>query len=447
MNGNDTMQGRFTDFIESNRLIRPRQKVLLAVSGGIDSMVLLHLFERSGFRYGVVHCNFKLRGEDSEKDEAFVRQCVTPSGVPFICRRFDTRGHARLKGISIEMAARELRYDFFEKVRAERNYDRIATAHHLDDLLETFFLNLSRKTGIRGLSGIKEQSGNIVRPLLFASRREIEEYARFHSVRYREDATNSEVVFQRNFIRHRIIPLFTELNPAFKENLAGTIAHLREAEEVYATGIRKARERVLVPREGGGTIHIKALREVPFAKVLLFEMLSGYNFNASVADQIYQGLDAGAGKQFFSKTHRLVKDREYLYIAPLPKEEENRVFYIEEGDMELFLPFDLAIEKIWRRDLEITENPRVAFLDYEKLQFPLLMRKWKQGDYFQPLGMSGFKKLSDFFIDEKMPLPEKENAWLLCSGQKIVWVMGRRIDNRFKVTPRTRQVVKIEMKS
>ncbi len=447
MKENDAMQGRFTDFIESNRLIRPRQKVLLAVSGGIDSMVLLHLFERSGFRYGAIHCNFQLRGSDSEKDEAFVRQCVKPSGVPLICRRFDTRGHAWLKGISIEMAARELRYDFFEKVRAERNYDRIATAHHLDDLLETFFLNLSRKTGIRGLSGIKEQSGNIVRPLLFASRREIEEYARFHSVRYREDATNSEVVFQRNFIRHRIIPLFTELNPAFKENLAGTIAHLREAEEVYTTGIRSARDRVFVPREDGGTIHINALREVPFAKVLLFEMLSGYNFNASVADQVFQGLDAGAGKQFFSKTHRLVKDREYLYITPLPNEQENRVFYIEEGDMELFLPFDLAIEKVRRRDLEITEDPRVAYLDYEKLQFPLLMRKWKQGDYFQPLGMSGFKKLSDFFIDEKMPLPEKENAWLLCSGQKIVWVMGRRIDNRFKVTPRTWQVLKIEMES
>lgn len=439
------MLSRFKDFIEAHQLFSPRQKVLLALSGGKDSMVLWHLFEQSGMHVGLVHCNFQLRGTDSDRDESFVKQHALARGNRLFCRRFQTEAFARLNGISIEMAARELRYDYFEKIRAENHYDFVATAHHLDDMLETFFLNLSRKTGIRGLSGIKGKTGNIIRPLLFADRREIDDYARIHSLEYREDITNNELVFQRNFIRHRIIPLFLELNPAFKKNMKGTIENLRQTEEVYYAAIRSTSRKVMTEQDTDKMIKISDLLESGFPEVVLFEILSEYHFNPAVIRQIFQGLSAGPGKQYFSKSHRLVRDRDYLFISPLP-DRENPVYYIEAGDMELFIPFDLTIEKISKEKFRMIKDPRVACLDYGKLEFPLLIRKWRQGDYFQPLGMTGFKKLSDFFVDEKIPLHEKEKIWLLCSGQKIVWIMGYRIDNRFKITPGTEQILKIEIK-
>lgn len=440
------MLSRFTDFINEKKLFEPHQKVLLAVSGGIDSMVLLHLFEKSGFNYGVVHCNFQLRGDDSDQDEQFVREAVLQHGVPAFFQTFDTEEHARLNGISIEMAARELRYEYFEEIRTENQYDFIATAHHQDDLLETFFLNLSRKTGIRGLTGIKEKSGRLIRPLLFASRKEIEAFARTNFIEFRDDHTNSEVVYQRNFIRHKILPLFQKLNPAFKKNLLASMEHLKDTEEVYSFCMNEWQKKVVATNDGNSEIHITSLLDSPYPKILLYEILSDYQFNAAVSEQVFQSLDTDSGKQFFSPTHRLVKDRQKIFITELP-DKEKRIYYIENDDIELFTPFDLTIEKIVGRDFEIVKKPNVACLDLEKLEFPLLIRKWKQGDYFQPLGMTGFKKLSDFFIDEKIPVHEKENTWLLCSGQKIVWVMGHRIDNRFKITPETDRVLKIEIRN
>lgn len=439
------MLDKFLEYINQKHLFEAHQKVLLAVSGGIDSMVLLHLFEKSEFNYSVVHCNFQLRGEESDGDEEFVKSQVLLHGVPFFNTRFDTEDYARVNGISIEMAARELRYNYFEKIRVENQYDFIATAHHLDDLLETFFLNLSRKTGIRGLTGIKEKSGNVVRPLLFASRKEIEDFAQKNFIGFREDHTNSEVVYQRNFIRHQILPVFSELNPAFKNNLYETIVNLRDVEDVFSFFMEKERNSVISVDNDEVSVSIEKLRQFAFPKVLLFEMLTPYNFNVKVIQQVYKSLENLPGKQFFSKTHRLVKDREHLFITPLP-EPGNRIFYIEKEDIELFAPFDLNLEKTSVEGFEIIKNSNVACLDLEKLEFPLLIRKWKTGDYFQPLGMTGFKKISDFLIDLKIPVHQKENTWLLCSGQKIVWVMGHRIDNRFKITAKTRQVLKIEIR-
>jgi tRNA(Ile)-lysidine synthase len=439
------MLSRFTEFITNNQLFDPNQKVLLAVSGGIDSMVMLHLFEKSGFNFGVAHCNFQLRGNESEGDEEFVRETVLQHGVPAFFETFETEEHARVNGISIEMAARELRYDFFEKVRSDNDFDFIATAHHQDDLMETFFLNLSRKTGIKGLTGIKEKSDKIIRPLLFASREEIENYASKYYIDFRDDSTNIETVFQRNFIRHKIIPLFTQLNPAFKKNFLATIRNLKSVEEVFNERVDEWKHKVLVQTPEEVVIDISQLREVSFPEILLYEILSEYQFNPSVAGQVFQSLETDSGKQFYSPTHRLIKDREKLFITELA-DEEKRIYYIEKDDLGLFTPFDITIEKLEKDEFEIVKNPNVACLDYNKLEFPLLIRKWRQGDYFQPLGMTGFKKLSDFFIDEKIPLHEKENTWLLCSGQKIVWIMGQRIDNRFKITPETRQILKIEIR-
>ncbi len=440
------MFNRFFENIRQKQLFEPQHKVLLAVSGGIDSMVMLQLFEKSNFQYGVVHCNFQLRGADSEKDEEFVRQHVLVHGIPLFCKRFETEEYADLNGISIEMAARELRYTYFEEIRRENDYDFIATAHHLDDLLETFFLNLSRKTGIRGLTGIKEKSGNLIRPMLFVNRREIEEYARENFIAFREDRTNSEVVYQRNFIRNRIFPLFLSMNPAFSNNLLETIRNLRDTEEVYSFFIEKEENKVFSQRGDEVSVEIKKLMQSPFPDILLFEILSSFNFNPKVSGQVFQSLENPPGRQFFSKSHRLVKDREFLFITPL-SEPENRIFYIEKNDLELFAPLDLAIEKTNAANFQITKDKNVACIDSGKLDFPLLIRKWQQGDYFKPLGMSGFKKVSDFLIDEKVPVHQKEKVWLLCSGRKVVWIMGYRLDERFRITPETKTVLKIEIKS
>ncbi|MFW6277213.1 MAG: tRNA lysidine(34) synthetase TilS [Prolixibacteraceae bacterium] len=434
----------FLEFVKENHLFTSTQKILLAVSGGTDSMVLLHLFEQSEFSYGVAHCNFKLRGSESDEDEMMVRQQVEMHGVPAFFESFETEEYARINGISIEMAARELRYIFFEKVRSENNYDFIATAHHQDDLIETFFLNLTRKTGIKGLTGIKEKSGKIIRPLLFAGRREIEKHAAENYIDFREDATNNDIAFQRNYIRHKILPLFSELNPSFRRNMLDSISNLREAEKVYDAFISNENRTVVEQTEQGLVFDISALKKTTFPLLILLETLKDYGFNPAVTEEIYHGLDAGSGKQFYSRTHRLVKDREKLFVLPLTDKKE-RIYYIEKNDIELFEPLDLTVEKIDRQDYQLDKKPNIAGLDLDKLEFPLLIRKWRQGDYFQPLGMTGFKKLSDFFIDQKVPVHEKENIWLLCSGQNIVWVMGHRIDNRFRITTETKHILRIEL--
>lgn len=440
------MLSQFIQNVTENKLFEPSQKVLLAISGGIDSMVLLHLFEKSGFNFGIAHCNFQLRGDESDKDEEFVKSQVLIHGVPAFFETFETKEYANINGVSIEMAARDLRYDYFEKIRIENSFDFIVTAHHQDDLIETFFLNLSRKTGIKGLTGIKNKAGKLVRPLLFAGRSNIESYARSNFIEFREDSSNSEVVFQRNFLRHKILPLFSELNPSFKKNILASIENLKDAEQVYTGFLQTEKFSVVSETENETVINIEGLQKTSFPKIVLLEILSEYNFNATVVDEISKSLSTNSGKQFFSKTHRAVKDRRNLFISPI-NVGENKIYYIEQDDIELFVPLDITIEKLPADDFTIVKEANVACLDLEMVEFPLLIRKWQQGDYFQPLGMTGIKKLSDFFIDQKIPIHEKENTWILCSGKKIVWIIGQRIDNRFKVTPNTTQVLKIEMKS
>ena len=438
------MLNQFLYNVKEKQLFDVNQKVLLAVSGGIDSMVLLHLFEKSGFEYGIAHCNFKLRGEESDGDERFVREQVHMHGIPSFFESFETEEYAKLEGISIEMAARELRYEYFEKIRIEHGYDYIVTAHHQDDLIETFFLNLSRKTGIKGMTGIKEKAGHLIRPLLFTSRSMIERYAAKNYIEYREDSSNNEIVFQRNFLRHKILPLFSELNPSFKKNLLASVENLKDAEHVYSAALHAEITDMILKKNDELLINIAKLQNSVFSKVVLLEILSEYSFKPNVVDEILQSLETESGKQFYSKTHRLLKDREHLFVSEKKEDAEEKIYYIEEDDMELFSPMDITIEKMATEDFEMIRNRNVACIDLDSIQFPLLIRKWKQGDYFQPLGMTGFKKLSDFFIDQKIPIHEKENTWLLCSGKKIVWVMGHRIDNRFKITSQSKQVLKIE---
>ncbi|MDR2910266.1 MAG: tRNA lysidine(34) synthetase TilS [Bacteroidales bacterium] len=439
------MFNRFLEFIEKKQLFEQHQKILLAISGGIDSMVLLHLFEKSGYEYGIVHCNFNLRGEESDGDENFVKQQVSIHGVPAFFQNFETEEYARLNGFSIEMAARELRYRYFEKIRSVNNYDYIATAHHLDDLIETFFLNLSRKTGIKGLTGIKEKSEKIIRPLLFTDRNEIEEFARESFINFREDSTNNEVIFQRNFLRHKILPFFSEMNPSFNKNILASIENLKDVETIYSGFIHNEKAKVIVEKKHYNIIDIEQLLNTMYPKTLLFEILTAFDFNSAVINEIFESLNNDSGKQFFSKNYRVVKDRGHLFIISNENKEEH-IYYIEEDDIELFKPLNLVIGKHNANDFIIETEPNVACIDYDELEFPLLIRRWRQGDYFQPLGMTGYKKVSDFFINEKIPLHEKENSWFLCSGKKIVWIIGYRIDNRFKITGETKTVLKIELK-
>lgn len=439
------MFDRFSEYISARNLFEKGQKILLAVSGGIDSMVMLYLFEKSGFDFGVVHCNFQLRGAESDEDEEFVRQQVLIHGIPAWFKKFETEEYAQLNGISIEMAARELRYTWFSEVRKEQGYDFVATAHHADDQIETFFLNLSRKTGIKGLTGIREKTGEIIRPLLFASRIEIEKFAHENLIEYREDSTNSESVYQRNFIRNKILPAFGSMNPAFRKNMTESIENLKEAEAIYNNFCNREKSKIVEKTHQTIVIDIKKLMQSEFPKTLLVEILSEFGFNPVVIGGIFRNLDSESGLQFFSKTHRLVKDREKLFITE-NKEPVHQLFYIEAEDIELFEPKHLLISHLQAENFKLRKETQFACVDAGKLEFPLLIRKWQEGDYFQPFGMTGFKKLSDYFIDEKIPVYQKENTWLLCSGEKIVWVMGMRIDNRFRIDQSTRSVLQIEIR-
>ncbi len=435
----------FAKNIIVHNLFGEDQKILLAVSGGIDSMVLLHLFHESGYKFGVVHCNFNLRGDESDNDEKFVMDYIQSHGIEYYFESFDTEEYAKINGVSIEMAARELRYTFFERIRSENNFDFIATAHHQDDVIETFFINLVRKTGIKGLTGIKPKMGKIIRPLLFASRKEIEKYAAEEEINFREDSSNHLLVFKRNFIRHEILPKFDELSASSRANILASIGHLKEVEQVYRDVIESEKKNVVFEKESSVEVSISNLLKSKHSKVLLFEILYGFHFNATVVREVFDSLkEETSGKVFYSSDYRLVKDRKKLILEQLGKKGTGN-FYVEKEDEEIIEPLELIIRKIPVEGFKIPASERIACLDYDKLDFPLIVKKWQKGEYFQPLGMSGFKKVSDFFIDAKMSIPEKENTSILYSGDKIVWIIGKRIDNRFKITKETSTVYQIEL--
>ena len=434
------MNSRFHEFISRRSLFDPSDEILLAVSGGIDSMVLWRLFEESEFHYGVIHCNFQLRGDDSMADEQLVREQAAQRGIRLYVRRFETLEYAALRGISVEMAARELRYEWFEEIRSRNGYRYIATAHHQDDLLETFFVNLVRKTGIRGLTGFREKSGTLIRPLLFAGRKEIEAYSIKQDIPFRKDRTNDEIVYQRNFIRHQIIPGLETLNPGFRANLLVTMENLRKTEEVYLTEISKQLLKISCREGEYPAIYLSQLFKLPNPETVLFEWMSRYGFQAPVINSLFAALPGETGNQYFSRTHRLVIDRNKLIITPIPGK-ETPVYYVEEGTEEVLHPLRLVIEKAGASGFRMITDPTVACLDAGKLVFPLIIRKWQPGEYFQPLGMQGFKKLSDFFVDEKFSLPEKESVWVLYSENKVAWIIGHRIDHRFRITAETKEVL------
>jgi tRNA(Ile)-lysidine synthase len=345
------------------------------------------------------------------------------------------------------MAARELRYSWFEEIRSGGNYQFIALAHNMDDVIETFFINLARGTGIRGLSGIKPKKEKIIRPLLFASREEIIRYSEEKNVQFQEDSSNKKIKYIRNRIRHNIIPELVTINPRVRENILESISNLADVEKLYLQSIEEYKRDVIGRKGNSITIDIPALKVRDPMRTLLYELLRPYNFQKHTIRDIIDSLEGIAGKQFFSATHRLIKDRDELIITEIPEGERCR-YYIEDDVIHIAKPIAVSFTCTNKpADLRFTNDPFLAYFDYDLLEFPLIIRKWEKGDYFQPLGMNHIKKLSDFFIDEKFSIHDKENTWLLTSGNKIIWIMGHRIDDRFKITSDSKRMFVVEIQN
>ncbi len=440
------MQEKFEAFVREQKLFDKNDRVLVALSGGVDSVVLATLMLRSGYTFSVAHCNFHLRGEESNRDERFVRSWAEKNKIKLFVSEFDTYEYMQQKGISLEMAARELRYSMFKNLMTSHGFSLLATAHHADDSAETFFINLLRGTGIAGLHGILPKHDNIVRPLLFATRKDIFDFAKVNNIPFVEDSTNEETQFLRNKIRHRLFPLLKDLCPNFDTVIKKDIDRLRETEIVFRSVIERVRADIIEQESNTFKIDIDKLRELHPIRIFMYELLSEYGFNETDSNNILTSLEKESGKQFFSKTHRLLKDRNYLFITTLTEEQYREQYLLTENQSEINEPLHLVMETL--EDLtfvNISKDRNIAMFDKELLRFPLVLRHWKQGDAFVPFGMNKSKKLSDFFTSEKYSLIEKQQQWLLCSGNDIIWIVGRRTDNRYRISEKTKTILKIEI--
>ncbi len=425
-------------YIEKYRLLTENRPVLVGVSGGADSIALLTILVELGYSCIAAHCNFHLRGDESLRDEQFVREYARKLDVPFLMTDFDTRKYAADRHLSIEMAARELRYGWFEEQRVATGAQAVAVAHHRDDSVETLLMNLVRGTGIRGMSGIRPKNGFVIRPLLAVSREDILEWLAGRGLTYVTDSTNLSDAYTRNFIRLRVLPLLKEINPSVKSAIARTFAHLSATEAVYLHVVEEARKTVA---EQGDRLSIATLMRYPSPDAILYELLKTYDFTRPVAEDVYLSLTKESGKTFFSSTHRLIKDRDYLLLSPLVKEEVCE--YTLTGDEKVWSgPVELSFGKVViKEDFHIRKDKNIAYFDYDKLTFPLTLRTWKEGDWFIPFGMKGRKKLSDYFSDHKFSRFDKERTWLLCSGDAVIWIVGERSDNRFCLDKTTKSVL------
>jgi tRNA(Ile)-lysidine synthase len=416
------------------------KKLLLATSGGIDSMVLVHVFHKLQFQIGIAHCNFQLRKEESNEDAIFVNSETNKFQIPVYIKKFNTLDYANDNKTSIQIAARELRYGWFNQLLTKENYDYLLTGHHLDDQVETFLINLTRGTGLAGLTGIPSQNGNVIRPLLPFSREEIENYAKENAIVWREDSSNASDNYLRNKLRHDIVPVLKELNPSFLDSFQNTLNHLNQSNDLTEDSSKMVYEKVVSEQDNKIEINLTNLLQFKNYKSYLYQWLNKYGFTAW--EDIYDLVNAQSGKQVFSNTHILLKDRESLLLHFKPLQNITEAYFIEKGDNSLKIPLNILISSV--TNISNVSNSTI-FVDEEKLQFPLLLRKKQDGDVFQPSGMNGKKKLSKFFKDEKYSLIDKENQWLLTSNNEIIWVVGKRADQRFLANETTQNTLKIEI--
>ena len=428
------MKNKVQHFITEKSLFSIEDKLILGISGGADSVCLMHVLLTLGYSFELAHCNFNLRGEESDADEYFVKELAKKHQLKIHVKQFDTLAYAAENKISTQMAARDLRYAWFDKLRIKSSAKYLAIAHHANDDVETFFINLVRGSGLKGFLGIKDKNNTIVRPLLSVSRLEIEQYLKDRGLVFREDSSNASVKYLRNKIRHELIPLLAQMNPSIQQTVKDEMRILDGVAQIYASKVEEVRKDLTQEKNGIVQLEISALLALNPLHSYLYELLSAYGFYA--VEAISKALQGQSGKQFFSSTHQLVVDRENIFISILNK--ENEVFEITEKTTSLVHP--LVINFKVMADKTIIYDNNIAQLDVEKLKFPLTLRKWKEGDKFMPLGMKKFKKLSDFFIDSKFSIIDKQEQWLLCSGVDIVWVLGCRIDERYKLESNTKKV-------
>ncbi len=421
------MQKDFIQFIRKNNLCEQDQPVFVAVSGGIDSMVLLHLFKSTGHNITAVHMNFGLRGAESDEDETFVKTRCSQWAIGFLAKRVMTKNYATDRGISVQMAARDLRYEWFAELMKSTPGSVVATAHHVNDSGETMLLNIVRGTGIDGLTGIPIQNHGIIRPLAFASRDEINQYAAKHDITWREDESNLDDHYQRNFVRHKVMNVLKEINPSLDETMSKNFSRLGAERELMERSVAALKQNFYLDKENNIRIPKKELEGFIHKSGVLLRMIEQFGFNFSTAESIVAAMNGQPGKMFFSNTHVLAVDREDLII---------RSFQKSGIDIEIHETIDTSF----------TNDPDVAYLDADKVQHPLEIRKWREGDSFQPLGMKGKKKVSDYLIDSKVSVIDKENVMVLTSNEQIIWLVGMRIDDRYKITTDTRRVLVVKTK-
>lgn len=438
------MVEQLLNHIQRHDLCKTTDKILLAVSGGMDSMVMFHLFREAGFTIGVAHCNFQLRGADSEADEALVKITCREHAVPFHARRFDTMEYAQARGLSTQMAARELRYNYFNELAAELGYNAVATAHHLNDSLETVLLNFAKGTGIDGLTGVPVKNEKVIRPMLFATREAISVYAEVHQLKWRQDKSNASEDYQRNFIRHRVIPELNVINPNMAETFRATQERLQGTAHMLNFFIDEFAKRAITFSADTAKIDIHKLKELPSPSVVLWELLKEKGFNYSQCKEIVN--DHQPGKKFLSHTHKLSVDRHFLFLQR--KDDRSPLsLNIDSFTPNVHTPLgSLHFNLVARPKFQLRKDAGCAQLDRQKIKYPLLWRRWKEGDSFVPFGMNHSRKLSDFLIDIKIPLPEKENITVIESAGTIVWVVGYRIHEHFKVTPETQEILTVDFR-
>ena len=439
------MQQKVQSYIERQQLLTPKARVIVGVSGGTDSVVLLHILHALGYECVVAHCNFHLRMEESNRDEAFVRALSKTMKLPFYNIDFDTVSYADKHGISIEMAARDLRYEWFHDLLKKLEAQAIAVAHHADDSIETMLMNLVRGTGLRGLSGIRPRNKKVIRPLLCCNRQELENYLIRYDLEHVEDSTNASVDYQRNKFRNEVLPLLEEINPSLRQTLYESQKRFEGTTAIYAQAIDTIREKIAETADGLRKLNIDIIKQQVHIPTVMYEILHPYGFSGATIEQVTENLDAESGKTFYSDTHRLIKDRKYLIISPKDDDKVDE-YYITQPDAVIDQPFVLQLKTLkLTPDFSISRSAKRVHIDASKLAFPLQLRRWREGDVFYPFGMKQRKKVSDFFIDNKLSLLEKEQSWLLVSGNDIVWIVGQRLDDRFRITAETTEVVELSI--
>ena len=436
----------FNQYLSHHNLCGKNDRILLAVSGGIDSVVMLNLFYQAKYKIAIAHCNFQLRGDESDEDEQFVKKLGEKYGVEVFIKRFDTNAYALSNNLSIQVAARDLRYAWFEELRKETNFDFLAVAHNSDDEVETFFINLSRGSGLTGLKGIPRRRDRIIRPILFANREKIAAYAKKNMLVFREDSSNKEDKYLRNKIRLKLIPELEKLSPKFSYSVIDSINNLNEADILLQQLLEEKFKSLKKQKSGIVNISLSELEKLQPFHIWLYYLLRLYNFNRDTTDNLAESI-AGKqiGKVFYSATHKVLIDREELKIKTID-EHKKEVYLIDIDKKSITKPINLSVETLRVKDgFYLIKDTRFAQLDKDKLKFPLKIRKWEKGDKFKPFGMKGSKLLSDYFIDNKIDLFEKEDIWLLLSGDKIIWIIGYRISDDYKITNKTTHILSINL--